>query len=86
MPVNLLIKALLYYQEPPFITKIETEDGVRYEGYTIDILDEIARRLSFEYSFHYVQDGEYGVLRSDGTWSGIIGEVARGVSKTIQNA
>ncbi|XP_071130440.1 ionotropic receptor 25a-like [Mytilus edulis] len=66
--------------EPPFITKIETEDGVRYEGYTIDILDEIARRLSFEYSFHYVPDGEYGVLRSDGTWSGIIGEVARGAA------
>lgn len=36
-------------------------------------------RLGFKYTTYHVPDGEYGVLRADGSWSGIIGEVAKGV-------
>jgi hypothetical protein len=32
----------------------------RYEGYNIDLIDEISKILGFNYSIHIVADGAYG--------------------------
>ncbi|XP_069125667.1 ionotropic receptor 25a-like [Argopecten irradians] len=67
--------------EPPFIQRVIHENGsISYEGYTIDVLQELSRRNGFQYQIYEVPDNEYGVKRSNGTWSGVIGEVATGMA------
>ncbi|XP_021379410.1 ionotropic receptor 25a-like [Mizuhopecten yessoensis] len=67
--------------EPPFVQRVIQDNGsVSYEGYSIDVLHELARRSGFKYEIYEVPDNEYGVLRSNGTWSGVIGQVATGAA------
>lgn len=46
----------------------------------IDMLDEIARRLNFNYSIRIATDSAYGKEDENGQWSGIIGELTRRVN------
>ncbi|CDQ99213.1 unnamed protein product [Oncorhynchus mykiss] len=62
-------------QEPYTMTQ-----GSELEGYCIDLLAEIAKRLDFKYTVHLVKDGKYGQQDESGNWLGMIGEVVRGVS------
>ena len=54
--------------------------GSEWEGYCIDLLSTLASKLGFKYDIHLVKDGRYGVKDERGDWSGMIGEVVRGVS------
>ena len=47
----------------------------------IDMLDEIARRLQFNYSIRIAKDAAYGKEDERGQWSGITGELARRVNQ-----
>jgi hypothetical protein len=44
------------------------------------MLDEIARRLHFNYSIRIATDAAYGKEDENGRWSGIIGELTRRVN------
>ena len=44
------------------------------------MLDEIARRLQFNYSIRIARDAAYGKEDESGQWSGIIGELTRRVN------
>ncbi|XP_060076087.1 ionotropic receptor 25a-like [Ylistrum balloti] len=67
--------------EPPFVQRVLHDNGsISYEGYSIDVLQELARRNGFTYQIYEVPDNEYGVLRPNGTWTGVIGQVATGVA------
>jgi hypothetical protein len=44
------------------------------------MLDEIARRLKFNYSIRIAADAAYGKEDETGRWSGIIGELSRRVN------
>jgi hypothetical protein len=44
------------------------------------MLDEIARRLNFNYSIRIATDAAYGKEDENGHWSGIIGELTRRVN------
>jgi hypothetical protein len=46
----------------------------------IDMLDEIARRLQFNYSIRIATDAAYGKEDENKQWSGIIGELTRRVN------
>ncbi|KPP59304.1 putative glutamate receptor, partial [Scleropages formosus] len=48
------------------------------EGYCMDLLAELAKKLGFKYNVHLVKDGAYGHLDERGHWNGMIGEVIRG--------
>ncbi len=50
-----------------------------YSGYTIDVLVKIAERLNFTFEIREPEDGQYGSLLDNGQWSGMIGELERGV-------
>ncbi|KAJ3586274.1 hypothetical protein NHX12_012674 [Muraenolepis orangiensis] len=52
--------------------------GSELEGYCIDLISEISRKLGFSYKVHLVKDDHYGALDASGSWSGMIGEVMRG--------
>ena len=48
----------------------------QYEGYNIDLLDEIAKILGFNYTIRLVADGSHGRLnKKTNTWNGMIGEL-----------
>jgi len=50
--------------------------NARYEGYSVDLIHEIASILGFNYTIKLVEDGSYGSLdKSTGKWSGMIGEL-----------
>lgn len=68
--------------EPYFMnkqtTKIETGNA-RYEGYAIDLIDELSRIVGFDYQFKEVDDGKYGKYDEDKKeWNGMIREVMIG--------
>ncbi|KAL0181130.1 hypothetical protein M9458_023536, partial [Cirrhinus mrigala] len=48
------------------------------EGYCMDLLTELAKKLGFKYKVHLVKDGAYGRQDESGNWNGMIGEVVRG--------
>lgn len=54
--------------------------GSELEGYCIDLISELSQKLGFSFKIHLVKDARYGALNANGSWSGMIGEVMRGVS------
>lgn len=45
----------------------------RYEGYSMDLIDAIAKSLKFRYKFELVPDKQYGSLnRKTGRWNGLV--------------
>lgn len=54
------------------------EGNDRFEGYGIDLIDELSKILQFKYTFQLVKDKAYGVKNQNGEWNGMIGEIMRG--------
>ena len=47
----------------------------RYEGYSVDLIHEIAGILGFNYTIKLVEDGAYGSYnKHTGKWNGMIGK------------
>ena len=55
----------------------------RFEGYLADILKRLAASVGFEYEIRLSRDGKHGDLRMERIWDGMLGDVQRGVSRTI---
>lgn len=53
----------------------------RYEGFSIDLIEELSKQLHFSYEIREVADNKYGVEvdKKRGIWNGMIGEVLTGV-------
>lgn len=47
----------------------------RYKGFSIDVLDALAKILGFKYDIYQVGDGKYGTALPNGSWNGMIGEL-----------
>ena len=63
-------------QTAPFVMKKVKEDGtISYEGYCIDLLNELARILKFTFEIYPSPDGLYGAVTENGTWNGMIAEL-----------
>ncbi|XP_076468083.1 glutamate receptor 2-like [Babylonia areolata] len=66
--------------EEPFVRLVENANGEpavngkHYEGYCIDLLKEVAKKVKFDYSLN-VQMG-YGKVEN-GSWTGMVGELVR---------
>ncbi|XP_061546405.1 glutamate receptor ionotropic, delta-1 isoform X3 [Phycodurus eques] len=72
--VTLKIVTLL---EEPFVMVAENILGQpkRYKGFSIDVLDALAKILGFKYDIYQVGDGKYGSTLPNGSWNGMIGEL-----------
>ena len=44
-------------------------------GIFVEVLEELSRLLNFSYTVSVPPDGEWGALRDDGTWSGMVGQL-----------
>ncbi|XP_008316801.1 probable glutamate receptor [Cynoglossus semilaevis] len=65
------------------ITTIKAEPftmskGSELEGYCMDLITELSKRVGFTYDVHIVKDNRYGSMDASGTWHGMVGEVIRG--------
>lgn len=54
------------------------QDGAAWQGYCLDFLRRLATDLRFDYEL--VASGEFGARGKDGVWTGLVGDLARGVS------
>ncbi|XP_048842702.1 glutamate receptor ionotropic, delta-1 isoform X1 [Brienomyrus brachyistius] len=63
--------------EDPFVMVAENILGQpkRYKGFSIDVLDALAKILGFKYEIYQVPDGKYGTQLPNGSWNGMIGEL-----------
>uniref|UniRef100_A0A8W8MHM2 Uncharacterized protein n=1 Tax=Magallana gigas TaxID=29159 RepID=A0A8W8MHM2_MAGGI len=63
---------------PPFTERfIKNGTTVKYFGYCMDLLRELAKALNFTYTVIEVPDGEFGALLQNGSWSGMVGQLER---------
>lgn len=69
-------RSLLASQQEPYTMS----KGAQLEGFCMDLLSEIAKKLGLKYRVQMVRDGSYGRQDESGHWNGMIGEVVRGVS------
>ncbi|KAI3369386.1 hypothetical protein L3Q82_007617 [Scortum barcoo] len=64
------LKVTTIKQEP-----YATSKGTQLEGFCMDLLSEVAKKLGFKYRVQLVKDGSYGRQDENGNWNGMIGEV-----------
>lgn len=43
-----------------------------FKGFCIDMLDEIAKLIQFDYVIHEVEDKQFGNMDENGQWNGIV--------------
>lgn len=81
-PKTLLTRIYSFKQEEPFVMVAENILGQpkRYKGFSIDVLDALAKILGFKYDMYQVGDGKYGSALPNGSWNGMIGELIGKVS------
>lgn len=72
----MLMTCGVFVQEEPYTMS----KGSELEGYCVDLLAQLSQKLGFKYNMKLVKDGRYGAKDASGNWSGMIGEVIRGVS------
>ena len=52
------------------------------EGFTIDLLNELSKELSFKYQIYTSPNNAYG-SQKDGNWNGMIEQVRKGVNDLL---
>ena len=72
--VNFKVTSLHYM---PYIGLSKEKNGEikLANGMFVDIFKELAMVMNFTYTVIEPPDGEWGVLRDDGTWSGMVGQL-----------
>ena len=61
----------------PYVDIATSEEGdlLLAGGIFADIFQELSRSLNFFYTVITPPDGEWGRVKSDGTWSGMVGQL-----------
>lgn len=67
---------ILFPQDDPYTMS----RGPELEGYCVDLLAMLSKKLGFKYKLHLVKDNRYGAMDSSGNWQGMIGEIIKGVN------
>nr|KAG5709243.1 hypothetical protein BaRGS_017995 [Batillaria attramentaria] len=70
-------------EERPFTMKkrdwIMRQGNDRFQGFAVDLIEEVAQMLDFNYEIYLVHDGNFGSRQANGEWNGMIGELLAGV-------
>lgn len=62
----------------------EFEGNDKFEGYCVELAQEIAKHVGFKYKLEIVKDGKYGARDSDmKAWNGMVGELVYGVRTSL---
>lgn len=61
------------------------EGNDRYEGFGIELIDELGKMNGFNYTFDIQEDGVYGSYNAKtGRWTGMMEKIMDGVTKFSQ--
>lgn len=71
----------LHIQSPPFVIL----NNGRFEGFAIDLINEIAKMGKFRYTLYASPDGKYGNPEKAHSPSGIVEEIFMRVRNELQN-
>ena len=57
-----------------------TNGAPKLTGYCIEMIEEMAKRMNFDYEIILPSDNseDYGKRQPDGSWSGVIGDLVKG--------
>ena len=47
-------------------------DGTGYEGYCVDLINELKQLMDFEYEIYEAPENAYGRMNADGEWNGMV--------------
>ena len=57
------------------------EGSAKYEGYCVDLIEEIAQDLGFQYELYLTPDNQFGAQDDNGSWDGLVQQILVGVSE-----
>ncbi|CAG0904681.1 unnamed protein product, partial [Darwinula stevensoni] len=72
---------VLGLHDPPYLMRSgeDYETNTKYEGFLVDMLDQLGNLVGFEYEIDMVKDGNYGSYNNaTQTWTGLIGGIITG--------
>ncbi|XP_001660418.2 ionotropic receptor 25a [Aedes aegypti] len=70
LTADIVYRVYTVVQEPFIIRDPTAPKG--FKGYCIDLLDEIAKIVKFDYEIKEVEDGKFGNMNEKGEWNGIV--------------
>ncbi|XP_064603248.1 glutamate receptor U1-like [Liolophura sinensis] len=62
----------------PFIMEPIRPGNTKYDGFLIDVLEELKKSLNVDFDIDLVADGRYGSVTEEGNWTGMVGHLERG--------
>ena len=70
-----------HFQQDPPLVRITREPNFQVDGYLVDILNEMKQQSgkNISYTYYEAPDGLFGSKNDIEEWSGMIGELQRGV-------
>lgn len=68
---------IMIVEEKPFVFRDLTPT---WQGFTIDLLQKLSKRLSFDYELIRHETNQYGVKLENGSWTGMVEEVRKGTA------
>uniref|UniRef100_A0A8D8MDM1 Glutamate receptor ionotropic, kainate 3 n=1 Tax=Culex pipiens TaxID=7175 RepID=A0A8D8MDM1_CULPI len=70
LTADIVYRVYTVVQEPFIFRDPSAPKG--FKGYCIDLLDEIAKIVKFDYEIKAVEDGKFGNMNEKGEWNGIV--------------
>ena len=63
----------------PYIGLTKSNEGAIHldNGMFVDVFKELSRLLNFSYTVIEPPDGQWGAMKPDGKWSGMVGQLER---------
>ncbi|CAG5127476.1 unnamed protein product [Candidula unifasciata] len=81
-PLKGRVAKVVMIEERPFTMKkrdhMLRKGNDRFEGFAVDLIEEVAKMLEFDYEIYLVHDGKFGSKMADGEWNGMLGELLSG--------
>ncbi|KAK4296128.1 hypothetical protein Pmani_031354 [Petrolisthes manimaculis] len=67
----------------PGVTHLNNGSPDDYDGYCVALAARLSQIMKFDYDFVFPADGQYGARQKNGSWNGLIADLANGVTDMI---
>ncbi|ROT70491.1 olfactory ionotropic receptor IR8a [Penaeus vannamei] len=67
----------------PWVYKKEGGGAAAYEGYCVELSKKLSELMTFDFEFVFPADGHYGARQKNGSWNGLVGDLANGNTDII---
>ncbi|XP_042887113.1 ionotropic receptor 25a-like isoform X1 [Penaeus japonicus] len=67
----------------PWVYKKMGGGAEAYEGYCVELSKKLSELMTFDFEFVFPADGHYGARQKNGSWNGLVGDLANGNTDII---